>query len=87
MRSLLRVPLIYRDEVIGSLHFRSKKPNAYTDRDLRLAERIGAQIAGAIANAQLFSDLKTTEHALRDSEGSLPRPGRAGRGGRGRDRD
>ncbi|MFH2001494.1 MAG: GAF domain-containing protein, partial [Planctomycetota bacterium] len=58
MRSLMGVPLIYRNEVIGSLHFRSKTPNAYTEHDLRLAERIGAQIAGAIGTAQLFSDLK-----------------------------
>jgi PAS domain S-box-containing protein len=59
MRSLMGVPLIYRNEVIGSLHFRSKTPNTYTDRDLRLAERIGAQIAGAIGSAKLFSDRKT----------------------------
>lgn len=57
MRSILAVPLISRDEVIGALHFRAKKPNAYREQDLRLAERIGAQIAGAIANAQLYSDL------------------------------
>ena len=65
----MSVPLIYRDEVIGALHFRSKTPNAYTEQDLRLAERIGAQIAGAIANAQLFTDLKKTEMSLRESEG------------------
>jgi len=35
LRSLMGVPLIYRDEVIGSLHFRTKTPNAYTERDLR----------------------------------------------------
>lgn len=58
------VPLVSRDEVIGVLHFRSKTPNAYTERDLRLAERIGSQIAGAIANEQLFSDLKQAEEAL-----------------------
>jgi diguanylate cyclase (GGDEF)-like protein/PAS domain S-box-containing protein len=58
MRSLMGVPLIYRDEVIGSLHFRSKEPNAYKEQDLRLAEKIGAHIAGAIANAQLFIDQK-----------------------------
>ncbi|MHB8772717.1 MAG: PAS domain S-box protein [Syntrophales bacterium] len=69
IRSFLSVPLIARDEVIGVLHFRSKRPNAYTDRDLRLAERIGAQIAGAIANARLFNDLKRTENSLRESEG------------------
>ena len=64
LRSIMCVPLVSRDEVIGVLHFRSKMPNAYTEKDLRLAERIGAQIAGAIANAQLFSDLKQAEEAL-----------------------
>jgi len=68
IRSLMSVPLISRNEVIGVLHFRSKTLNAYTDRDLRLAERIGIQIAGAIANAQLFSDLKKTEQELKESE-------------------
>jgi diguanylate cyclase (GGDEF)-like protein/PAS domain S-box-containing protein len=67
--SFLCVPLIYRDEAVGVLHFRSKKANAYTERDLQLAERIGAQIAGAIANAQLFYNLKKTENSLRESEG------------------
>jgi diguanylate cyclase (GGDEF)-like protein/PAS domain S-box-containing protein len=68
MRSLLSVPLISRDEVIASLHFRTKKPNAYTELDLRLAERIGEQIAGAIANAQLYTGLKKTEEELKESE-------------------
>ncbi len=69
LRSILCVPLIYRDEVIGVLHFRSKKRKAYTKQVLRLAERIGMQIAGAMVNAQLFSDLKKTEDSLRKSEG------------------
>jgi diguanylate cyclase (GGDEF)-like protein/PAS domain S-box-containing protein len=69
LRSIMCVPLIYRDEVIGILHFRSKKQNAYTKQSLRLAERIGMQIAGAMVNAQLFSDLKKTEDSLRKSEG------------------
>jgi len=68
MRSLLSVPLISRDEVIASLHFRSKKPNAYAEQDLRLAERIGEQIAGAIANARLYAGLKKTEQELKESE-------------------
>ncbi len=65
MHSMMSVPLISRDEVIGGLHFRSKKPDAYIERDLRLAERIGDQIAGAIANARLFADLKETEEEQR----------------------
>ena len=68
LRSIMCVPLVYRDRVIGVLHYRSKKPNAYTEQDLRLAERIGEQIAGAIANAQLYAGLKKTEQALKESE-------------------
>ena len=69
LRSMMSVPLIYRDTVIGALHFLSKMPNSYPEQDLRLAERIGAQIAGAIANSEMFTDLKKTERSLRESEG------------------
>lgn len=69
IKSFMSVPLISRDELIGVLHFRAKKPDAYSDRDLRLAERVGMQIAGAIANAQLFAELKKTDRSLRESEG------------------
>ena len=68
LHSMMSVPLISGDEVIGTLHFRSRKPDVYTQQDLRLAERIGAQIAGAIANARFFADLKKTETSLRESE-------------------
>ncbi len=68
LRSIMCVPLVYRGEVIGVLHFRAKKQNAYTEKDLRLAERIGVQIAGAIANAQLYADLKKKEQELKESE-------------------
>ena len=61
IRSILSVPLISKDQVIGLLHFRSLKPNAYTETDLRLAEKVGNQIAGAIANAQLFIERKRAE--------------------------
>ena len=60
-RSFLSVPLISRDQVIGILHFRSKKDRAYSEQDLKLAESIAHQIAGAIANAQLFVERKRTQ--------------------------
>ena len=60
-RSMISVPLISKDEVIGALHFRSLKPNAYTELDLSLSERVGHQIAGAIANAKLFNEQKRAE--------------------------
>jgi PAS domain S-box-containing protein len=68
IRSLVAIPMITKDEVIGVLHLQSCKPNAYVDKDLSLAERVGNQIAGAIANAQLFVERKRAEEALRKSE-------------------
>ncbi len=67
-RSFMSVPLISKDRVIGVLHFRSVKLNAYSEMDLRLAEGVGNQIAGNIANAQLFTDYRRTAEMLRESE-------------------
>ena len=64
-RSFLSVPLISHDEVIGVLHLESTQPGAYTDRDVDLAESVGAQISGAIANARLFQQLERERERLR----------------------
>ena len=71
MRSIMSVPLISRDKLIGNFTMRSQKPVAYTEQDLHLAEEIGMQIAGAIANAQLFSDLKQAEQERQQTIESL----------------
>ncbi|MDI6754689.1 MAG: PAS domain S-box protein [Thermodesulfobacteriota bacterium] len=68
LQSFLLVPLFSGDQVIGVLGFSSKKPNAYSTKDVSLAERVANQIAGAIANAQLFTERKQTEEALQRSE-------------------
>jgi len=65
LRSMILVPLISKDQVIGVLSFRSLLPKAYTDRDVILAESISNQIAGAIANAQLFTERKLAEEELK----------------------
>jgi PAS domain S-box-containing protein len=70
-RSFLSVPLISRDRPIGGLHFRSNRYRAYSENDLNLAERIASQVAGAIANAQLFAELKHTEGNLRNAQAVL----------------
>jgi signal transduction histidine kinase len=64
-RSIMNVPLFSKGEIMGGLLLRSFKPYAYTDKDVRLAERVGNQIAGAIANAQLFIERKLTEEELK----------------------
>ena len=68
LRSMMSVPLLSQDQVIGVLHFRSGQPKAYTQKDIKLAESIAAQIAGAIANAQLFAQRRRAEEALQASE-------------------
>jgi PAS domain S-box-containing protein len=68
LRSMMAVPLISKDQVIGILHLQSLKPKAYKESDTTLAERVGNEIAGAITNAQLFAESKQAEEALRTSE-------------------
>jgi PAS domain S-box-containing protein len=64
VQSLMAVPLISKDRVIGVLHLRSVKPRAYTEANVKLAESIGSQIAGAIANAKLYAEHKRAEDSL-----------------------
>jgi len=61
IRSMIVTPLISKDQLIGILHFQSLKASAYTELDVRLAERVGNEIAGAIANAQLYAERKQAE--------------------------
>ena len=61
LQSAISVPLISKNQVIGVLHIRTKKANAYTKADLRLAEKISAQISGAIANAKLIAEQQKLE--------------------------
>ena len=67
-RSIISVPLIYKESVIGGLHFLSFDPQIYNETDLRLALRIVHQISGAIANALLYLEYQKKERALRESE-------------------
>jgi PAS domain S-box-containing protein len=64
LRSFMAVPLVSKDQIVGVLHLQSAKPQAYTEAEVNLAESIGAQIAGAIDNAQLYAEHKRAEEAL-----------------------
>jgi signal transduction histidine kinase len=75
-RSMISVPLILEDQVIGTLNLRSFKVNAYTERDLKIVESIGLQISGAVTNALLFSERKRAEEALKEKTEELARSNR-----------
>ena len=55
-------------DVIGIIQMRSKERGVYAHSHLELAERIGNQVAGGIANAQLYSQTLQAEQELRESE-------------------
>jgi PAS domain S-box-containing protein len=67
-RSMILVPLISKEKEIGILNFGSQQSNAYDSFHTQTAEGIGNQIAGAIANAELFARIRRAEEALRASE-------------------
>ena len=56
VRSLLVVPLIVRDEAIGTLAIDSNQANAFTESDRQLMTIAAAQVSVAIANARLFEE-------------------------------
>ncbi len=57
--SLLAVPLMIQTEVLGSLViYRLAVECAYSDEDLKLLQSLADRVALALANAQLYQDLK-----------------------------
>jgi GAF domain-containing protein len=61
----ITVPLIANNEVVAGMNLRSKRPNAYSVRDLDLVNRIADQIAGAVQNSVLHDNL---EQNVKESE-------------------
>jgi len=58
IRSIAYLPLIVTDRNIGSLILASRKPNAYSDRQIRLLEKVALQIAAPVENAQLYAQVE-----------------------------
>jgi GAF domain-containing protein len=58
IKSVIQVPLISKGEMIGVFNIESCTPDAYTQRDLGLAQAIADQIATSIENVRLYEDLK-----------------------------
>jgi signal transduction histidine kinase len=73
-KTLLGIPLIAKDTVVGALEAINKRSGEFTDEDLNVLTILGAQAAVAIENARLFqqSDLiAELVHELRTPMASL----------------
>jgi diguanylate cyclase (GGDEF)-like protein/putative nucleotidyltransferase with HDIG domain len=55
IRSVVYLPMSVADRTIGSLILASRKPNAYSSRQIQLLEKVALQIAAPIENAQLYA--------------------------------
>jgi GAF domain-containing protein len=67
MPKMLIVPLVSGGETVGILSMGTEKPKTYTRRDMALAEKVGRQIAGPVANAQVYVECKRVEEAVREA--------------------
>ncbi len=75
VRGWIGIPLIVGGELIGRLTIDSRKVNAYSETDAKLALAFANQAAAAIQNARLYersqqeiAERKLAEEALRESE-------------------
>lgn len=66
IKSILVIPIIFRDEVIGTLFLRtSRKEHDFTEREINLCQRIAKASANALNNAFLFERVKTEKAELK----------------------
>lgn len=57
-QSMLSVPLICRNDVIGVINVRTLKPHEYTQTQVRLLQSIASQIAGAVENSRQYRKME-----------------------------
>jgi signal transduction histidine kinase/CheY-like chemotaxis protein len=57
-RSLVAVPMLREDQIVGSLIVRRKETGDFTEETVDLLETFASQSALALLNAQLFAELK-----------------------------
>ena len=67
IRSLIAVPLLVRDEAIGTLTIDSDKPYAFDAANIKLISVAASQVSITIANARLFGDIKRHAEELEEA--------------------
>jgi uroporphyrinogen-III synthase len=62
--AFLSVPVIYKKATLGVINVQHKKPQEYSDSEIKLFETIARAIGGAIENARLFTESQELREAL-----------------------
>ncbi len=64
--SILSLPLLVRNKVIGSLRVYTSKPREFTEEEVKFLRGFAEQVALAIENARNYEDVMDEYEALRD---------------------
>ncbi len=64
IRSVMAVPLIVHERVVGVLNFFARRPNAFHADELRVAQMYADQAAIVVHSAGLMDELRTSRDAL-----------------------
>jgi sigma-B regulation protein RsbU (phosphoserine phosphatase) len=63
-RSELAIPLVHKDKVVGVFDLESPELDRFTERHVKVLMPLASQVAGAIANAGLYEQVRRTELRL-----------------------
>jgi PAS domain S-box-containing protein len=70
--SVVAVPILAGDEVIGVIHAGSRQKNHFSGDDVRLLEIVSERMAGVLARTQLFQEMERlrdeAQHAVRSRD-------------------
>lgn len=65
IRTFLAAPLLYKGSCVGCITVSSRRSRAFTDRDIGTLEAIAPHIAIAVANTNLYIQIKNTQEELK----------------------
>jgi GAF domain-containing protein/anti-sigma regulatory factor (Ser/Thr protein kinase) len=74
MRSCMTIPLRIGQRTIGALTLSDPRPSRFNDREMRLAELLGSQVAVTLANNELYEQISESlraQHRLLDQREKL----------------
>jgi len=71
LTSIVCVPLKSENEVVGIMSIGSRRPNAFSEEDMKLLDSIGNQIGIALRNARLYSLVKNQVAELEEKNAKL----------------
>ena len=70
-RSLITVPMLRDDAVVGAIGVYRREPGRFSDAEVALLQTFAAQAVIAIENVRLFTELQENNHALTEAHAQV----------------